>query len=119
METFSKFIIIKFQNDTDRIFSDGYISQMIGAGLLTVNEARALDGRAPVEKIEEATFQLVYPTYEDPERYFINSLGEFKYVNVELDKESWDEIFHDFFEAMDNAVTEVTFDELFSDIEHP
>lgn len=26
-----------------------YISQMIGAGLLTVNEARALDGRAPVE----------------------------------------------------------------------
>lgn len=42
------------------------------------------------------------------ERYFINSLGEFKYVNVELDKESWDEMFHDFFEAMDNAVTEVT-----------
>lgn len=26
-----------------------YISQMIGAGLVTVNEARAMDGRAPVE----------------------------------------------------------------------
>ena len=69
--------------------------------------------------VEEVKFQLVYPAYEYPERYFVSSVGEFEHVDVELDKESWDEMFHDFFEAMDNVVTEVTFDELFSDIEHP
>ncbi len=69
--------------------------------------------------IEEVTFQLVHPAYEYPERYFITSVGEFEHVNVELDKESWDEMLHDFFEAKDNAIKGITFDELFSDIEHP
>lgn len=70
-------------------------------------------------EIEKVKFQLVYSTDETPERYFITSVGEFENVNVEIDKESWDEMLHDFFEAKDNAVEEVTFDELFSDIEHP
>ena len=55
-----------------------YISKMIGAGLLTVNEARSLDGRAPVENgdkvlvsanlkgIEELT-QPMQGEQEDPE----------------------------------------------------
>lgn len=70
--------------------------------------------------IEEVKFKLVFPApaYGHPERYFISWIGD-EYVHVEIDKESWDEIFHDFFEAMDNAVTEVTFDELFSDNAHP
>lgn len=70
-------------------------------------------------EIEKVKFQLVYSTDETPERYFITSVGEFENVNVEIDKESGDEMLHDFFEAKDNAVKGITFDELFSDIEHP
>lgn len=56
--------------------------------------------------------------YGYPDQYYIGSIGD-KYVHLEIDKKSWDEVTHDFFEAIDNAVTEVTFDELFSGIEHP
>lgn len=122
--------IFKYDRDSKKVYVDGYrfmryrplcagkfyyedkgLASSIGYGY------QEIDSQGNI--IEEVMFQLAYPAYGHPERYFINSLGEFKYVNVELDKESWDEIFHDFFEAMDNAVTEVTFDELFSDIEHP
>lgn len=70
--------------------------------------------------VEEVQFQLTVPSSYDPsERYIIGSVGEFTHVDVEIDKESGDEMLHDFFEAIDNAVTGITFDELFSDIEHP
>lgn len=41
------------------------------------------------------------------------------FEEVEVDKESWDSVTKDFFEAKDNAVKGITYDELFSDMEHP
>lgn len=70
--------------------------------------------------VEEVKFRLAYPSsYHPSERYIIGAVGEFTHMNVEIDKESGDEMLHDYFEAIDNAVTGITFDELFSDIEHP
>lgn len=122
--------IFKYDRDSKKVYVDGYrfmrYRPLCAGKFYYENKGLAssinygyqeIDSQGNI--IEEVMFQLAHPAYGHPERYFINSLGEFKYVNVELDKESWDDIFHDFFEAMDNAVTEVTFDELFSDIEHP
>ncbi len=122
--------IFKYDRDSKKVYVDGYRFMRYrplcaskfyyeNNGLISsINYGyQEIDSQGNV--IEDVKFQLQHPAYGDPERYFINSLGEFKCVNVEIDKESWDEIFHDFFEAKDNAVTEVTFDELFSDIEHP
>ena len=68
------------------------------------------------DTVREVDFCRMFQGSLNTEQYTI-SVDELE--DVEIDKESWDEITHDFFEATDNAVTEVTFDELFSDIEHP
>ncbi|MDE7179065.1 MAG: hypothetical protein K2O59_14725 [Lachnospiraceae bacterium] len=66
--------------------------------------------------VREVDFFLMFQGLLNTEWYTI-SVDEFE--DVEIDKESGYEILHDFFEAIDNAVTGITFDELFSDIEHP
>ena len=66
--------------------------------------------------VREVEFFLMLQGPLNTEWYTI-SVDELK--DVEIDKESWDEITNYFFEAIDNAVTGITFDELFSDIEHP
>lgn len=122
--------IFKYDRDSKKVYVDGYRFMRyrpLCAGKFYYEYKGSPDsiqyGYQEIDSqgnvVEEVKFQLVYPAYEYPERYFVSSVGEFEHVDVELDKESWDEIFHDFFEAMDNAVTGITFDELFSDIEHP
>ncbi len=122
--------IFKYDRDSKKVYVDGYRFMKyrpLCAGKFYYEDnggASAIrygyqEINSQGKIIEEATFQLVYPAYENPERYFITSVGEFENVNVEIDKESWDEMLHDFFEAKDNAVEGITFDELFSDIEHP
>lgn len=123
--------IFKYDRDSKKVYVDGYrfmryrplcagkfYYEYDGSPDSLQYGYQEIDSQGNV--IEEVTFQLAHPTpaYGDPERYFIGSLGD-TYMDVEIDKESGDEIFHDFFEAMDNVVTEVTFDELFGDIEHP
>lgn len=54
-----------------------------------------------------------YDLEKDSSKYEI-SIGGFE--RVEVDKESWDSVTKDFFEAKDNAVKGITYDELFSDM---
>lgn len=125
--------IFKYDRDSKKVYVDGYrymryrplcagkfYQEYKGSPDSIQYGYQEIDSQGNV--IEEVKFQLVFPAlaYGHPERYFITSMLGDKYMDdLEIDKESWDEIFHDFFEAMDNAVTEVTFDELFNDIEHP
>ena len=122
--------IFKYDRDSKKVYVDGYRFMKyrpLCAGRFYYEDKGGASAirygyqeiNSQGKIIEEATFQLVYPAYENPERYFITSVGEFENVNVEIDKESWDEMLYDFFEAKDNAVEEITFDEFFSDIEHP
>ncbi len=122
--------ILKYDRNSKKVFVDGYrfmkyrplcagkfyYEDRGGASAIRYGY-QEIDSQGNV--VEEVTFQLVHPVYEYPERYFIDSIGEFEHVTVELDKESWDELLHDFFEAKDNAVQGITFDEFFSDMEHP
>ncbi|MDE6602412.1 MAG: hypothetical protein K2K90_09675 [Lachnospiraceae bacterium] len=122
--------IFKYDRDSKKVYVDGYRFMRyrpLCAGKFFYEHKGSPDsiqyGYQEIDSqsnvIEEVKFRLVYPADETPERYFITSVGEFEHVNVELDKESWDEMLHDFFEAKDNAIKGITFDELFSDIEHP
>ena len=127
--------VFKYDRDSKKVYVDGYrymrYRPLCAGKFYYAYEAGSPDsiqyGYQEIDSqgnvIEEVTFQLAYPSpaYGEPERYFITSMLGHEYMDdkLEIDKENWDEIFHDFFEAMDNAVAEVTFDELFSDIEHP
>ncbi|MCM1416389.1 MAG: hypothetical protein NC430_10755 [bacterium] len=123
--------IFKYDRDSKKVYVDGYrfmryrplcagkfYYEYNGSADSLQYGYQEIDSQGNV--VEKVAFQHVYPApeYGQPERYFIGRLGD-QYVHVEIDKESWDEIFRDFFEAMDHAVTEVTFDELFSGMEHP
>lgn len=119
--------IFKYDRDSRKVYVDGYRFpkyRPLCAGKFYYEDEgqygyQEIDSQGNV--IEMCHFRLA-PAYGEPEQYFIGGvLGVDEYMDrlLEIDKESGDEIFHDFFEAIDNAVTEVTFDELFSDIEHP
>ena len=122
--------IFKYDRDSKKVYVDGYRFMKYRplcsgkffykdqSGISAIRYGyQEIDPQGNV--VEEVKFHLVYPAYEYPERYVITAVGEFTNVRVEIDKESGDEILHDYFEAIDNAVTGITFDELFSDIEHP
>ncbi|MBD5517251.1 MAG: hypothetical protein HDR07_01715 [Lachnospiraceae bacterium] len=123
--------IFKYDRDSKKVYVDGYrfmrYRPLCAGKFYYENKGLAGSIRYGYQEIdsqgnvvEEVLFQLAYPSsYHPSERYIIGSVGEFTHVGVEIDKESGDEILHDFFEAKDNAVTGITFDELFSDIEHP
>lgn len=122
--------ILKYDRNSKKVYVDGYrfmkyrplcagkfyYEDRGGASAIRYGY-QEIDSKGNV--VEEVTFQLVHLVYEYPERYFINSIGEFEHLEVELDKDSWDEMLHDFFKAKDNAVKGITYDELFSDMEHP
>ena len=119
--------IFKYDRDSRKVYVDGYrfprYRPLCSGKFYYAYEGaygyQEIDSQGNV--IEMCHFRLE-PAYGEPEQYFIGGvLGVDEYMDrlMEIDKESGYEIFHDFFEAMDNAVTEVTFDELFSDIEHP
>lgn len=123
--------IFKYDRDSKKVHVDGYrfmrYRPLCAGKFYYENKGLAGSIRYGYQEIdtqgnvvEEVLFQLAYPSsYYPSERYIIDSVGEFTHVYVEIDKESGDEIFQDLFEAIDNAAIGVTFDELFSDIEHP
>lgn len=63
--------------------------------------------------VDEVSFFYTPQSKNDVAIYMI-SVDEFE--QVEVDTGSWEKITHDFFESESNAVTSITFDELFSDI---
>lgn len=121
--------IFKYDRDSKKVYVDGY-RYMRYRPLCAGKFYYAYEGEYGYQEIdsqgnviEEVNFALAYPWYEYAykEPYVISWIGH-EWVDLEdleIDKKSWDEVTHDFFEAIDNAVTEVTFDELFSGIEHP
>lgn len=123
--------IFKYDRDSKKVYVDGYrfmrYRPLCAGKFYYENKGLAGSIRYGYQEVdsqgnvvEEVLFQLAYPSsYYPSEQYIIGAVGEFTNVDVEIDKESGDEILHDYFEAIDNAVTGITFDELFSDIEHP
>lgn len=121
--------ILKYNADNSKVYNFGerwrfpklellcsgklYYEDRTGAGGIRY-EYQEIDSMGKI--VIDVNFFHWYNLKEDSSCYEV-SIGEFE--QVEIDKESWDNVTKDFFEAKDNAVKGITYDELFSDMEYP